>query len=78
MKNPKVFFENNQIKIINDDVITTKLVEDNSIDLIVTSPPYNVDIAYNSHKDDLSYTEYLEFSEKWMSRCFDWLKEDGR
>lgn len=78
MKKPSVFFENNQIKIINDDVIKTKFIEDNSIDLIVTSPPYNVDIAYNSHKDDVSYTEYLEFSHKWMSRCFDWLKEDGR
>lgn len=78
MKKPSVFFENNLTKIINDDVITTKLIEDNSIDLIVTSPPYNVDIAYNSHKDDLSYAEYLEFSQKWMSRCFDWLKEDGR
>lgn len=78
MKKPSVFFEKENIKIINDDVITTKFVENNSIDLIVTSPPYNVDIAYNSHKDDLSYTEYLEFSHKWMSRCFDWLKEDGR
>jgi site-specific DNA-methyltransferase (adenine-specific) len=78
MKKPSVFFENNQVKIINDDVITTKLVESESIDLIITSPPYNVDIAYNAHKDDLSYAEYLEFSKKWMSRCFDWLKDDGR
>lgn len=78
MKTPKVFFENDQIKIINDDVIVTKLVENESVDLIVTSPPYNVDIAYNSHKDDLSYAEYLEFSEKWIRRCFDWLKDDGR
>lgn len=78
MTNPHVFFENDVIKILNDDVISTKLVEDNSVDLIVTSPPYNVDIQYNSHKDDLSYSEYLEFSRRWMSRCFDWLKDDGR
>ncbi len=78
MTNPRVFFENDVIKILNDDVISTKLVEDNSVDLIVTSPPYNVDIQYNSHKDDLSYSEYLEFSRRWMSRCFDWLKDDGR
>ena len=45
---------------------------------MVTSPPYNVDIQYNSHKDDLSYEEYLEFSRKWMSRCFNWLRDDGR
>jgi site-specific DNA-methyltransferase (adenine-specific) len=65
-------------KIINEDVFKTKKIEPNSIDLIVTSPPYNVDIKYNSHNDQISYEEYLEFSQKWMSRCFEWLKDDGR
>jgi site-specific DNA-methyltransferase (adenine-specific) len=37
-----------------------------------------VDIQYNSHKDDISYLEYLEFSKKWMSRCYDWLRDEGR
>lgn len=78
MTNPCIYFENDMVKIINDDVISTKLVEDNSIDLIVTSPPYNVDIQYNSHKDDLTYSEYLAFSRQWMRRCYDWLKDDGR
>jgi len=35
------------------------------IDLIVTSPPYNVDIQYNSNNDDLNYEEYLDFTRKW-------------
>jgi site-specific DNA-methyltransferase (adenine-specific) len=78
MTKPCVFFDNDVAKIINDDVISTHLVQDNSIDLIVTSPPYNVDIQYNSHKDDVSYLEYLEFTRLWMSRCFEWLKDDGR
>ncbi len=78
MPDPKIFFETEHVKIINDDVITTDRVDDAGIDLIVTSPPYNVDIAYNSHKDDISYAEYLEFSQKWMVRCYHWLKEDGR
>jgi site-specific DNA-methyltransferase (adenine-specific) len=74
----KVFFETPKIKIINDDVISTHEVSEKSVDLVVTSPPYNVDIKYNSHNDKISYDEYLEFSEKWMSRCFEWLKDDGR
>ena len=53
-------------------------VESGSVDLIVTSPPYNVDIKYNSHDDQLTYDDYLEFSRKWMSRCYEWLKNDGR
>lgn len=78
MKSSKIFFENEQFTLIQGDVLTTPHVENSSVDLIVTSPPYNVDIQYNSHKDDVTYAEYLEFSEKWMSRCFDWLKDDGR
>ena len=46
--------------------------------MIITSPPYNVDIKYNSHNDKISYEDYLEFSKKWMTRCFEWLKDDGR
>ena len=78
MPKKKIFFQEKNVTIINDDVLTTSAIEEVSIDLIVTSPPYNVDIKYNSHKDDVSYSDYLEFSEKWLRRCFDWLREDGR
>jgi len=72
------FFENDGILIINDSVFETDKIEPGSIDLIVTSPPYNVDIKYNSHDDQLSYEDYKEFSENWMRRCYEWLKDDGR
>lgn len=68
----------NSLKIIHGDVITTTQVKNESIDLVVTSPPYNIDISYNSHDDNLSYKKYLEFSKKWLTRCFNWLKPDGR
>ncbi len=73
-----IFFQDKSIKIINDDVLKTKEIKPGSIDLIVTSPPYNVDIKYNSHDDKLSYRDYLEFSKKWLTRCYEWLKDDGR
>lgn len=66
------------VEIVNRNVLTTRAVKKESIDLIVTSPPYNVDIEYNSNDDALSYSEYLDFSKKWFSRCFGWLKSDGR
>ena len=68
----------NSLKIINDDVLSTQLVNPDSIDLIITSPPYNVDIKYNSSSDSNSYTEYLFWTEKWLKRCFKWLKPSGR
>ncbi|MCY4146552.1 MAG: site-specific DNA-methyltransferase [Chloroflexi bacterium] len=66
------------VVIYNDDLLTTDAVVPGSIDLIVTSPPYNVDIQYKSNKDDLTYEQYLAFTREWPSRCFDWLQDDGR
>ena len=74
----KSFFENKKLKIIKGDVLLADDIQKGSVDLIVTSPPYNVDIKYNSHNDQITYEKYLEFSYRWLSRCFEWLKEDGR
>ena len=73
-----IFFNHEKVKIIKDDVLLTKDISNGSVDLIVTSPPYNVDIKYNSHDDQITYEKYLEFSHTWLLRCFEWLKDDGR
>ena len=65
------------IEIINDDFLCVDIPK-NSIDLIVTSPPYNVGIEYNEHNDDMSYNEYLEWSKKWLKKSLKLLKDDGR
>jgi tRNA1(Val) A37 N6-methylase TrmN6 len=64
----KIFFEtkNGTIRIINDDFLTTNLIEANSVDLIVTSPPYNVDIHYNSSEECLEMM-YLSL---YLSLCY--------
>ena len=66
---PPAFFQNDRLRIIHDDILTTRQVKSGSVDLIVTSPPYNVDIRYGNHHDGGSYEEYLSFTTKWMSRC---------
>lgn len=53
-------------------------LEENSIDLIVTSPPYGVGIDYDSWDDDRQFEEYKEFTLEWMTEAFRVLKEDGR
>ncbi len=73
-----IYFQNEEIIIHNEDLFQTEAVKSESIDLIVTSPPYNVDIQYKSNKDNLTYEEYLQFSHEWMARCYDWLRNDGR
>ncbi len=66
-------------KIINGNCIEVmKTFPEGSIDLLVTSPPYNVNIAYDVHKDDLPMDEYYEWSKDWLREAFRVLKDDGR
>ena len=50
----------------------------NSIDLMVTSPPYGVGIAYDLFDDDMNFETYKEFSREWLTEAFRVLKPDGR
>lgn len=66
-------------------------IEDNSVDLVVTSPPYNIDINYGNkvrngkvieskgvkYSDNLSEDEYRKMLEKVFLECKRVLKESG-
>jgi site-specific DNA-methyltransferase (adenine-specific) len=74
----KLYFREKEISIFNDDILTTEAVRHDSVDLIITSPPYNVNIEYNSHYDKMPYKDYLDFAKEWLSKCCDLAKDDGR
>lgn len=74
----EVFFEQGNLSLINGDSLNDDLFDTEFIDLIVTSPPYNVGIDYNSNDDELNYANYLSFSEKWLGNCYKWSKTQGR
>ena len=66
-------------KIINGNCVDVmaKLPE-SSVDLIVTSPPYNVGIDYDTHNDRQSMEDYWQFTKDWLSESYRILKDDGR
>ena len=74
----KPYFETDSIQIYNGDVLTVKEFKDESIDLIVTSPPYDVNVKYANYNDAISYDDYLTFTNEWLARCYDFAKPDGR
>jgi len=74
----KLYFKTDSIRIYNDDFLKTSSIEGNNIDLVITSPPYNVDVKYENYQDDIPYNEYLVFTKKWLTKCFDVVKDDGR
>lgn len=66
-------------QIINGDCVEvmSKLPE-NSIDLVVCSPPYSVGIDYDVYDDNTTIEKYLDFSKKWLENTYRILKDDGR
>jgi site-specific DNA-methyltransferase (adenine-specific) len=58
------------------DVMAT--LPESSVDLIVTSPPYNVGIDYDTHNDRQSMEDYWQFTKDWLSEAYRILKDDGR
>ena len=66
-------------KIYNGNCVDemSKMPE-NSIDLVVTSPPYNVGIEYDTHDDRMSMDEYWQFTKDWLTQALRILKSDGR
>jgi len=72
------YYHTNNISIYHNDILKINNISRSSIDLIITSPPYNIDINYHSHKDDLSYNQYLKFSKEWLAKCYALAKDDGR
>ena len=74
----KPYFQASGIAIYHDDILTTDGVERDSVDLIVTSPPYNVDIKYKTYDDRIAYKAYLDFTREWLEKCHILAKDDGR
>ena len=74
----KEFYKNKNLSLYCGDVLDCSFFKNPFIDLIVTSPPYNVGIDYQSNNDELSYREYLDFSKKWMENCYQWSNTQAR
>jgi site-specific DNA-methyltransferase (adenine-specific) len=74
----KEFFRHQSVVLYEGDCLNEYLFNQEFIDITITSPPYNVGIQYNTHKDELTYEDYLEFSEKWIRNCYKWTKPQGR
>lgn len=73
-----LFFERNNVTLYHDDFITSDAIADESIDLLVTSPPYNVGIDYEAHDDADDYEAYLQFSHDWLQKAYRLMRGDGR
>ncbi len=72
------YLRHKNVLLFQGDTLNEHLFDREFIDLIVTSPPYNVGIEYNSNNDELTYDKYLNFTEKWIFNCYKWSKTQAR
>ena len=49
-----------------------------SVDLILTSPPYNIHFNYEVYDDFLPWPDYYEWCDEWLTECYRVLADDGR
>jgi len=77
----------NDIELYNNKVETTvPALDDNSVDLIITSPPYNVDLgnnkfnknSYDICNDKLEHSEYIKWLKGIFKSVYPKLKTSGR
>ena len=54
-----------------------ELIEPESVDVIVTSPPYNLGIKYGSYDDTLPWVDYLDWIAAWGEAAQRVLSRDG-
>lgn len=53
-------------------------MKDSSVDLVVTSPPYNVGIEYGEHDDNKSWTEYEKTMRDILKSIYRVTRDGGR
>jgi site-specific DNA-methyltransferase (adenine-specific) len=64
--------------LINDDILhCIDQIEDDSIDLIIADPPYNLGKDYGNDSDKQNARDYLIWSERWITAIIPKLKETG-
>lgn len=60
----------NEIKILSGNALDLfEAVEDESVDLIIADPPYNLGKNYGNNLDSMGFDDYLIFSKQWLSNA---------
>ena len=65
-------------KIINKDCITgMKELSNDSVDIIMCDPPYNIGKDFGNNSDKQKMDDYLKWCDKWITECIRILKPNG-
>jgi site-specific DNA-methyltransferase (adenine-specific) len=74
----KPYYDADRLAIYQADSTHLEFLPDASVHLAVTSPPYNLDVAYDGYRDALPYDRYLEWVEVWARALHRVAVDSGR
>ena len=63
--------------ILGDCIEKMQSIENESVDLIIADPPYNVGKDYGNNSDKQNFDEYISFTKAWLNECHRVLKSNG-
>ena len=67
------------MKLINGDcLVEMRNIPDASVDMVITSPPYNVGVDYDGYNDNMDYNDYTSWLAMVFGEFYRILKKDGR
>jgi site-specific DNA-methyltransferase (adenine-specific) len=78
MTKMKPYWQDDWVKIYCANSRKMDFIPDNSVHLIITSPPYNVGINYDVYEDKMADEEYMKMIEQVFKECYRVLVSGGR
>lgn len=70
-------YTDDKIQIVNGDFLNYNFFP-SYVDLTVTSPPYNLNMGYDSVDDLLPYFDYLGWTKEWLTHLYHITADSGR
>lgn len=65
------------VVVKKDCIEGMKGLSNDSVDIIIADPPYNIGKDFGNDSDKQDFQKYLEFCDEWMTECFRILKPKG-
>src|SRR3954453_14400853 len=72
------YYQDDLVDIYNADSTDLSFLDDQSVHLVVTSPPYNLGKDYGTARDNGTYFGYLDWVERWCRELYRVLEPGGR
>ena len=60
------FYTADNITLWNDDIMNMTEQGTTNANLVITSPPYNIGIEYDTHNDEGEWKDYTAFTQNWL------------